>query len=895
MNLKIFFVIFITLFFSQSVMALEKVSLQLKWKNQFQFAGYYMAKEKGFYKNQGLDVKILEYKNGMDIVRSVTSSAVNYGVGYPNIILDKANGANIILLNAIYQNSPHVLISLVSSGIHSIQDFKNKTIMINRDVTQTVSFLSMLRSHNLSFDDVKIKEPTFSIQTLIDNDAQISTAYVSNELYQLDRRGIEYNVWDPKNYGFDFYDDILFTSQKELQEHPQRVEAFRQASLEGYKYAFSHIEETVDVILKKYNTQHRSREALLYEAKVLKKLAYDGAKYLGEIDKVKIQRIIDIYNLFGLVKQKVNLDDFIYVPPHDFQLNKEEKRYLKNKKTITMCIDPHWMPFESLQNGKHVGISAEYFKLIEKYLGTKIEVIPTKTWSETLQNAKNRECDIISLIAPTQERKSYLHLTDTFITSPLVLATRLDAPFTDNFSSLKGKKIGLPKSYATTEYLKKKYPFLEIVEVKNIHDGLTKVSNNELYGYIGTLATVGYQVQKNFIGELKIAAKFDKNWNLSIGVRNDDSVLFSILQKSVHSFKESTKQKILNNWLSVKYEKKENYQLLLKALTLFVVILLIVLYFYIRQKKLTNKIQKQHENMQRTNALLETLFDTIPNPVFYKDSQGVYKNCNSAFSEGLLNISKREVIGKTLYDFDGLMPKNLADFYKQKDDELYDNGTYQYYEAQLKCYDGKYRDFSFHKAVVMSKNRQKLGFLGIMFDITELKNKEKELKQLASIDPLTTLYNRRYFTQASEHILALAKRENFTLSVIMMDIDNFKAVNDTYGHKFGDEVLIAFSNILHNISRESDVACRFGGEEFLILLQKTDLEGALIIAEKIRRNIAEHTFSIEGVSSLSFSVSIGVSAVKVQSEESVENAIKRADDALYEAKESGKNRVCSKI
>ena len=129
--------------------------------------------------------------------------------------------------------------------------------MISKDESKTVSFFAMLHANDLSFNDLKIKKQTFNLKTLLNNEAQITTAYRSNEIFQLDTKGIKYNVWDPKNYGFDFYADILFTSKKELQEHPQRVEAFRKASLKGYKYAFSHIEETVDVILKKHNTQHK--------------------------------------------------------------------------------------------------------------------------------------------------------------------------------------------------------------------------------------------------------------------------------------------------------------------------------------------------------------------------------------------------------------------------------------------------------------------------------------------------------------------------------------------------------------------------------------------------------------------------------------------------------------
>jgi len=178
--------------------------------------------------------------------------------------------------------------------------------------------------------------------------------------------------------------------------------------------------------------------------------------------------------------------------------------------------------------------------------------------------------------------------------------------------------------------------------------------------------------------------------------------------------------------------------------------------------------------------------------------------------------------------------------------------------------------------------------------IQELESSKERLKLLASIDSLTNLYNRRYFSKVTEHILDLAKREKEDVSLIMMDIDNFKSVNDTYGHQIGDEVIVALSNRLLESQRKSDVVCRYGGEEFVVLLPNTDLEGAIVVAEKIREDIGNITVNLGEDSCLQFTVSIGVSMVKMKEERNLEVVLKRADDAMYEAKKSGKNRVVSK-
>jgi len=176
--------------------------------------------------------------------------------------------------------------------------------------------------------------------------------------------------------------------------------------------------------------------------------------------------------------------------------------------------------------------------------------------------------------------------------------------------------------------------------------------------------------------------------------------------------------------------------------------------------------------------------------------------------------------------------------------------------------------------------------------IQNLEATHKELKLLASIDPMTKLFNRRYFTTTAESMLDLAKRNEKELSILMIDIDKFKNINDTYGHPVGDNVIITLANKLLKHQRKSDVICRFGGEEFIILLPNTSLEGAKIVSEKIRADIEKTVISLDKTTQLHFTISVGVSFIDVKNEPNIELAIKRVDKALYRAKENGRNRVC---
>ncbi len=185
------------------------------------------------------------------------------------------------------------------------------------------------------------------------------------------------------------------------------------------------------------------------------------------------------------------------------------------------------------------------------------------------------------------------------------------------------------------------------------------------------------------------------------------------------------------------------------------------------------------------------------------------------------------------------------------------------------------------------RHRELLARVGNALRIQEL---QEELRLLASIDPMTRLYNRRYFTTMADKILKLARREKTPLSLAILDIDRFKQINDAYGHLAGDRVITALSEKLMGRYRESDLLCRFGGEEFVILMPNTELDVATLLAERTRKEIEKLKVPYNG-ETISMTVSIGVSQVDLEEEETLDPVLKRADDALYTAKKKGRNQV----
>lgn len=705
---KVFFLsvlLFSSLYSSDGI---KKVSLQLQWKYQFQFAGYIMAKEKGFYKNAGLDVEIKEWSYGINTVDEALKGSSQYAVARATSMIDISKGKDIVYLAVIFQSNPLILLADKSSGIATVKDFTGKRMMSSGDMNTDASFISMMMSQGVNINDITMQKPSYDVKDLINGKTDLMASYITNEPYVIKELGGEPVIFNPKDYGFDFCNDIVITSQEYLKKEPEEVKSFKEATLKGWEYAFANIDETVDLIFNKYNTQNKSKAALVYEAKELKKLAYFQTNRIGKIDQNKLEKIYDVYKLLGLVKNNINFNKVVYNElTLDLQLTNKEKEYLKNKGSITMCIDPNWMPFEKFDDkGRYTGMSADYYKLFEKNLSTKFNVIRTDSWSETLEYAKQRKCDILSLVMETPERRKYLNFTTPYLTTPLVVATKLDVPFVNDVNDLKGKKIGIPKGYAFAELLKNKYPYLNIIEVENIEEGLSKVNKNKLDAYVGTLASVGYSLQKDFQGELKIAGKFSENWSLGIGVRNDDRVLLQILQKAVNNLDSNQKREILNKWISVKYEKGIDYTLIRQILFVFFLFVLYVLYKQYLLKK----------SIKETGELIDATMEAI-----LISKNGKCLDVNKSAVDLFGYSSKSEMTGVPIIEFVADDSKSLVKEKIKLDD--------------AKPYEGNVikKDGTVIPALLRGFNLKSKGLrVSSIIDITQLKQLESQAK-LASM------------------------------------------------------------------------------------------------------------------------------------------------------------------
>lgn len=594
--------------------SLEKITLQLQWKHQFEFAGFYAAKEKGYYKDVGLDVDFLEFNPEKNLVNSVLNGEANYGLSYSTIVADYMRGKPIVLTANFFKQSPLILIT--QKYINTPADLKNKKIMGLLDSSHKNTVLSMLKKFNITTDDFINVPRKFNLQSFIDKKVDAISAFTTNEVYELSKLGIEYNVLDPAAFGIKFYDLNLFTTRSEVENNPNRVENFTKASIRGWKYALTHKEEIIDIITEKYNIQNKSKEALLYEAKQIEYLMLKNIYPIGSVDIQRIEMIADDYAQALSIEKKsiANLEDFVYKSSSNIlELTGKQTAYLKQKKVIKMCVDPNWMPLEKIENEKHIGIASDFIKLISEKIDTPIELVTTQLWSESLDNAKKRECDILALAAETPMRKKYLNFTTPYIRIPLVVATKASVAFSDNLKNIKEKPLGIVKNYSIYEQLKAKYPDINLVEVESIQEGLALVAQEKIFGFLDNSIVINHEIQKNNMSDkVNITGQFEENFYLSMASRNDEPILNEILEIALMSIEAKSRDNIISKWNNIKYQVKTDYQTLIQ-LMFFALILLSATFYW--NLKLKNEIKSKDiakQLLKESEEKFRTLFDISP-------------------------------------------------------------------------------------------------------------------------------------------------------------------------------------------------------------------------------------------------------------------------------------------
>jgi len=292
---------------------LEHVRLQLKWRHQFQFAGFYAALEKGYYRDAGFDVSILPARPGVDAVREVEEGRAEYGVASSELVLHYARGVPVVVLGVIFQHSPLVLFARRASGIEHIGDLAGKRVAMS---DAEVELTAYLRREGVSLKDLIRIQHDFSPQSLLLGRVDALAGYDTDESWFLREHAVDYIRFTPRAAGIDFYGDALFTGSLLAASAPERVAAFRDASLRGWSYALEHPDEIVRLIHRRY-APDLSPEKLRFEAEQMSSLVRSDMVELGYSHEGRWQHILGAYQEQGLLSPGPlpSLEGFLFRTP----------------------------------------------------------------------------------------------------------------------------------------------------------------------------------------------------------------------------------------------------------------------------------------------------------------------------------------------------------------------------------------------------------------------------------------------------------------------------------------------------------------------------------------------------------------------------------------------------
>ncbi len=292
--------------------SLQPITLQLRWLHQFQFAGYYAAKQQGYYREIGLDVSIKAASPGIKPVVEVINKNAEYGVANSELLYQRLKGAPLVALASVFQHSASVLLVKKNSGIRTPQDLVGRKVMLISK-SADVGLVAMLNNEGVDISRVKTIESSYDINDLATGKVDAFNSYLTNEPYFMAEKGIPVGVIYPSTYGVDFYSDILFTSEEEIATNPQRVKAFREASLKGWQYAMDHPEEIIELILNEYS-QEKTRDHLRFEANSMRKLIMPNLIEFGHMNPGRWKHMADTLVQQQMAPKDYDLSGFIYDP-----------------------------------------------------------------------------------------------------------------------------------------------------------------------------------------------------------------------------------------------------------------------------------------------------------------------------------------------------------------------------------------------------------------------------------------------------------------------------------------------------------------------------------------------------------------------------------------------------
>lgn len=543
------------------------------------------------------------------------------------------------------------------------------------------------------------------------------------------------------------------------------------------------------------------------------------------------------------------------------------------------------------------GFTVELWKAVaaQNQLQYTIRVLPFR---EILQQFRNGEIDVLINLAQSDERRRFADFSVPHVTvNGAIFVRKADRSVIRSEEDLAGKAIIVLNADLAHDYAVSRGWGKQLVPVDTAAEGLALLASGR-HDAMLLSKLVGMQTLRELKLSNVVAADQSAGFSqkFAFAVRKGNSDLLAQINEGLALTKASgVYDELYQKWFGV-YEERLSYRYLLKYLVPAAILLLglSAFAFYQRQrayKEAASQRTRALETVRRiakeeeANRFINSIIDSTPDPISVIDRQHRWVIVNDAFC-AFVGHSREELIGKSARD---VFPAEEAQAAFETDELVFTSGQMNLSEESRSDAAGAKRWVQTKKIKHIAANGEQF-IVAAIRDMTEQKALQEGLEFQAHVDYLTGLPNRRHFLELAELELARTLRSGIPFSALMLDIDHFKKINDTYGHRIGDLVLQKLSEVCRKTLRDIDVIGRWGGEEFAILLPGSDGKQAREVAERLRQRIADAKVQLERGLPLRITVSIGVAPLAGK-DANIEVLLNEADQALYAAKRAGRNKV----
>lgn len=345
---KLFSLILLTVFLLQYTMAFgdekEKIVLQLRWNNQFQFAGYYASKWLGYYEEEGLEVEIRSAFTDADKIlyatKEVSEGRADFGIGSVDILTAQNNGADLSVIASLFQRSPVEYYMKSDTPYNSIVDFTILNTARRKNDLLDIELQAMLLSEGINPFNSNLIDDTeeFSVEDLITGKFEVIPGYLGTISYYAEKRGVGIKAIKPIDYGIDFYGDTLFTRRSLTRRNPELVEKFRRASLKGWEYAMEHPEEIAERIASEFEIEGKNEAESIefnkFQAEKVLGLTLYPVVEIGNINPYRWSKMQESLLKLELVTSEIDMADFIF----DYEKISNEKAKKMEKNFMTTIV-----------------------------------------------------------------------------------------------------------------------------------------------------------------------------------------------------------------------------------------------------------------------------------------------------------------------------------------------------------------------------------------------------------------------------------------------------------------------------------------------------------------------------------------------------------------------------